>query len=94
MKGDQDKMSCAEFQAQLPELIGSGTDTAAHPHVMSCDDCRKFLADLETIAEAARQLFPSVEPRDELWKNIESAIKKDDDGGPGGAPAPGLAPRT
>ena len=35
-----------------------------------------LLADLETIAEAARQLFPSVEPPDTLWEHIESAIKK------------------
>ena len=28
-----------------------------------------------TIAEAARQLFPVVEPPDDLWKHIESAIK-------------------
>ena len=59
-------MSCAEFQAQLPELIGSGADAAAHPHIQSCELCRALLADLETIAEAARQLFPVVEPPDEL----------------------------
>jgi hypothetical protein len=75
MKADAGKMSCTEFQAQLPELIGTGEDASAHPHVMTCDDCRKFLTDLETIAEAARQLFPSVEPSDELWKKIESKIK-------------------
>ncbi len=28
MTGDPDKMSCAEFQAQLPELIGSGADAS------------------------------------------------------------------
>jgi hypothetical protein len=27
------KMSCAEFQAQLPELIGSGENAADHPHI-------------------------------------------------------------
>jgi hypothetical protein len=36
------------------------------------------LADLKTIAEAARQLFPSVEPPDEVWEHIESAIKRGD----------------
>jgi hypothetical protein len=35
------------------------------------------LADLRTIAEAARQLFPSVEPPDEVWEHIESAIKRE-----------------
>ncbi len=76
MTGDLRKMSCAEFQAQLPELISSGEDAAAHPHLQSCELCRALLGDLETIAEAARQLFPSVEPSDQVWEQIESAIKQ------------------
>ena len=79
MTGDPGKMSCAEFQAQLPELIASGEDTVSHPHLQSCQDCRAFLASLEAIAEAARQLFPSVEPPDEVWERIESAIKREED---------------
>jgi hypothetical protein len=78
MTGDPSKMSCAEFQAQLPELIGSGADAAAQPHIQSCELCRALLSDLETIAEAARQLLPVVEPPDELWEHIESAIKSED----------------
>jgi len=76
MTEDRDNLTCAEFQAQLPELIGSGANAANHPHILSCDLCRALLADLETIAEAARQLLPVVEPPDELWGKIESAIKK------------------
>ena len=53
MTGNPREMSCAEFQAQLPELIGSGADASAHPHIQSCELCRALLADLETIAEAA-----------------------------------------
>jgi hypothetical protein len=71
----------------LPELIGSGENVASHPHFQSCELCRALLADLETIAEAARQLFPIVEPPDELWEQIESAIKNEDgrtDSGPTG----------
>lgn len=77
MNSDPSKMSCAEFQAQLPELIGSGADAKAHPHIQSCELCRALLADLETIAEAARQLFPVVDPPDDLWSHIESAIKRE-----------------
>jgi hypothetical protein len=75
---DPAKMSCAEFQAQLPDLIGSGADAGTHPHIQSCELCRALLADLETIAEAARQLFPVVDPPDDLWSHIESAIKNED----------------
>jgi hypothetical protein len=79
MNGDPGKMSCVEFQAQLPDLIASGEDAAAHPHVKGCERCSALLADLKTIADAARQLFPSVEPPDEVWELIESAIKREDE---------------
>jgi len=78
MTKDGNNLSCAEFQAQLPELIGSGEDIATHPHIQSCELCRALLADLETIAEAARQLFPIVEPPDKLWSQIESAINNEE----------------
>jgi hypothetical protein len=77
MTGDPNQMSCEEFQAQLPEFISSGKDASSHPHVRNCALCRALLADLETIAEAARQLFPSVEPSDQVWEHIESAIRQD-----------------
>jgi hypothetical protein len=77
MTGDSRNMSCEEFQAQLPELIGSGADASGHPHLQSCDRCRALLTELETIADAARQLFPSVEPPDEVWQQIESALKRE-----------------
>lgn len=78
MTGDRSKISCADFQAKLPELIGSGANMSAHPHIENCELCRALLADLETIAEAARQLFPAVEPREGLWDKIESAIRSED----------------
>jgi hypothetical protein len=71
-------MTCEEFQAQMPELIGSGVDASAHPHVQNCALCSALLADLETIAEAARQLFPVEDPPDRLWEQIESAIKQEE----------------
>jgi hypothetical protein len=80
MTADPIKMGCAEFQAQLPELIGSGANAKAHPHIQSCELCGALLADLETIAEAARQLFPVVEPPDEVWEHIELAIKNEKGG--------------
>lgn len=72
-----DAMSCADFQAHLPELIASGVNVSEHPHIRSCELCRALLNELETIAQAARDLFPIVEPPDDLWKNIESAIKSE-----------------
>ena len=78
MKEDPGKMSCFKFQEQLPDLISTGESIANHPHYQSCELCRALLADLETIAEAARQLLPVVEPPDDLWEHIESAIKEEE----------------
>jgi hypothetical protein len=77
MTKDANSLTCAEFQAQLPDLIGSGEKIGEHPHIQTCELCRALLADLETIAEAARQLFPIEEPPDDLWEQIECAIKNE-----------------
>jgi hypothetical protein len=72
------KMNCEEFQSRLPELIASGTDVSEHPHLQECELCSALLADLEAIAEAARQLLPVEDPPDRLWTQIESAIRAED----------------
>jgi hypothetical protein len=77
MNDDAKEMTCAEFQEHLPELIGTGEDISSHPHLQSCDLCRELLSDLETIADAARQLFPVADPPDELWDHIVAAIHSD-----------------
>jgi hypothetical protein len=74
MTEDAQEMSCAAFQAQLPEMIGAGVNASEDPHVQNCELCSALLSDLETIAEAARQLFPIEEPPDELWEQIQSRI--------------------
>ncbi|HWG21931.1 MAG TPA: hypothetical protein VG225_15480 [Terracidiphilus sp.] len=78
MIDNPNNMTCEEFQAHMPELIGSGENAAAHPHVQNCALCRALLADLETIAEAARSLFPVEDPPEHLWEQIESAIKHEE----------------
>jgi hypothetical protein len=77
MNQNATKMSCIEFQTQLSDLISSGTTIANDPHLTTCGNCRALLRDLETIAEAARQLFPIEEPPDALWQQIETAIGQD-----------------
>ena len=77
MIDDPKNMTCEEFQAHMPELIGAGENAGEHPHVQNCALCRALLNDLETIAEAARQLFPVEDPPDHLWDQIESAIREE-----------------
>lgn len=79
MTHDPYNMTCEEFHAKMPELIGAGEDIGAHPHVQNCALCRALISDLEAIAEAARQLFPVEDPPDHLWKQIETAIKQENE---------------
>lgn len=78
MNADRSNMSCAEFQGQLADLIGSGEDVADHPHLKTCETCKALLSDLQTIADAARQLLPVDTPKEDLWDRIELAIKADE----------------
>ena len=78
MIDNRKNMSCEEFQAQMADLIGSGANASAHPHVQNCDLCRAFLADLEAIAAAARELFPVQDPSDRVWEQIQSAIQEEE----------------
>ena len=71
-------LTCAEFQEQLPELVGGGADLSTHPHLMGCENCRALLADLQTIADAAKQLLPIEPPDEDLWNRIELAIKSEE----------------
>lgn len=75
-------LSCEQFQGQLAELIGSGADASQHPHVLKCDLCRAFLAELEAIAAAARELFPIEDPPERVWEQIQSAIQEEEEGKP------------
>lgn len=78
MTEDRTQMSCHAFQAQLADLIATGEDVSNHPHLATCDNCRALLADLQTIADAARQLLPIEQPKEDLWDRIELAIKKEE----------------
>jgi len=74
-QGDRNDMTCEQFHALMPELIGSGEDISLHPHMQKCELCRALIADLVAIRDAARELFPTVEPPDDLWADIDAAIK-------------------
>ena len=79
MSVDPNNMTCQEFQEQMADLIGSGENVDSHPHLQTCANCRALLADLQTIADAAKQLLPIDEqPQEDLWERIELAIKKEE----------------
>ncbi len=75
---DFKNMTCQEFQELMPELIASGEDASKHPHAQNCELCSALLADLQAIAQAARDLF-EVDPPDDLLGRIQSAIREEED---------------
>jgi hypothetical protein len=76
---DLNTEECVAFQSQIPDLLGAGEDLQNHPHMLTCERCRALLSQLESIAEAARQLMPiEAEPPDELWNHIQMAIERGD----------------
>jgi hypothetical protein len=73
-----DPVACAEFQKHLPELLGEGSpNIEGHPHIKSCPNCAALVRDLESIAEAARELLPVYDPSPDLWSQIQTAMKQD-----------------
>lgn len=54
MSEDSRKLTCEEFQSQIPALLTSSADIENDPHVKACAICSQLLHDIETIAENAR----------------------------------------
>ena len=66
-------ITCEEFQAQMPELIGGNVH--GHEHLRTCQRCAALLEELEYIARIAGDLMlPVYEPRDDVWKRIETSL--------------------
>ncbi len=54
----KDAVDCEDFQRRLPELVAAGDGYLYRdPYLKNCAECRALAVDLETIAEASRDLF-------------------------------------
>jgi hypothetical protein len=87
-------IDCAEFQEQLPELFANAKegrlsdDPVYAKHLSTCPTCAALVRDLEYIAEQARMLLDpgsDVDPPEEVWTNIQTALAVNSDEG-GGKP--------
>ena len=75
-------MSCPEFSSRMAQLIASGEDIFAQPHVRGCKLLQALLEDLEAIAEAAKHLFPEVDPSENLWDKIRVELAAQEEPSP------------
>lgn len=77
-----DKMTVSEFKQYLPELAAAGAgkvseDARFAKFFAANPDCLALVKDLETIADAAKNLFEPVgDPSDKVWANIANKLKK------------------
>lgn len=55
MPSSATRITCEEFQEQIPELLAlsRNSDPEDHPHARACRDCRQLMREYATISEAA-----------------------------------------
>jgi hypothetical protein len=70
-------MNCEEFQEILPEVFESGRTAERESHLQSCSVCSSLVAELDLIANEARQLQEVSEPSPRVWASIEIALRQE-----------------
>ncbi len=81
-----DHLTPGEFEQYLPDLFQTAGKLSEDPRLAKFlaanPDCAALVRDLETIAETAKSLFePTHDPSDEVWSNIASKLREENDGG-------------
>ena len=77
-------MTCAEFQASLPDIIDTGGNAQHEEHLKTCAVCRDLVMDLRYIAEQAKMLVPMEDPPERVWQGIERSLDSEGLGRPTG----------
>ena len=70
-------MQCRDIEEVLEEEGLAPLPEAARAHVASCPHCLDYLADLETIVSAARELPAEVEPPARLWIALRAQLERE-----------------
>jgi hypothetical protein len=81
-----EKMTCAEFQKVLPDIIDGGGDEQQQLHLETCPVCSDLLADLRYIAECAKLLVPMEDPGPRVWEGIPQSLQHEGRVKPGRRP--------
>jgi len=70
-------MTCAEFEAVLPEMLEGEVKQEQQEHLRFCSSCFDLLSDLSLIAREARSLQSDVEPGPRVWSSVEIALRQE-----------------
>lgn len=69
-------MTCVELRESLTENENA-SNAVQRAHLRDCPDCAALVADLLVIACAAGDLRAADEPDPRVWKNIETALRRE-----------------
>lgn len=70
-------MTCAEFEAVLPELLEDGGTHEQRAHMSTCSGCSELVTDIQFISQQARTMRASDEPNPRVWNSIEIALRQE-----------------
>jgi hypothetical protein len=70
-------MTCAEFQASLPDIIDTGGTANHERHLKTCAVCHDLVMDLRYIAEQAKLLVPMEDPPERVWNGIQRSMESE-----------------
>jgi hypothetical protein len=70
-------MTCAEFQAVLPDLLEGSGNADQRAHLTLCPACSELLSDINAISQEARFLRASDDPSPRVWASIELALRQE-----------------
>lgn len=75
--GRENKMTCAEFQQELPYIIDTGGSAEQEAHLRECKVCADLVQDLRYIAEQAKLLVPMHDPSPRVWDGIQESLERE-----------------
>src|ERR1051325_1882217 len=68
-------MQCRDVEEVLEQEGLEPLPEAARAHVVTCRHCQGYIADLETIVSAARELPAEVEPPSRVWVALRTQLE-------------------
>ena len=75
--GERGRMTCVEFERDLPDFLEGVSAPELQAHFSSCPFCSGLVADLKFIAAQAPQLGDSAEPSPRVWNAIEAQLRRE-----------------
>ncbi len=73
----REKMTCADFQRDLPFIIDEGGNAEQEKHLKECKVCSDLVNDLRFIAEQAKLLVPMKDPSPKVWDGIQNSLERE-----------------